>query len=54
MEKKIFIELEIQDDWPPCDTEWVWGEKLSNSLTLYQINNVPKPLHEQIHKSSLK
>ena len=41
MEKKIFIELEIQDDWPPCDTEWVWGEKLSNSLTLYQINNVP-------------
>lgn len=41
MEKKIFIELEIQDDWAPCDTEWVWGEKLSNSLTLYQINNVP-------------
>lgn len=41
MEKKIFIELEIQDDWPPCDTEWVWGEKLSNSLTLYQINNIP-------------
>ena len=39
--EKNFYRIEIQDDWPPCDTEWVWGEKLSNSLTLYQINNVP-------------
>ena len=41
MEKKIFIELEIQDDWPPCDTEWLWGEEFLDSSSLYQINNIP-------------
>lgn len=41
MEKKIFIELEIQDDWPPCNTEWLWGEEFLDSSSLYQINNIP-------------
>ncbi|AZL73638.1 DUF4265 domain-containing protein [Pseudomonas oryziphila] len=37
--EKIFIELEIVDDYPPVGVESVWAEKIDENT--YKIKNIP-------------
>ncbi|WP_194792165.1 DUF4265 domain-containing protein [Pseudomonas sp. UFMG81] len=37
--EKVFIELEVVDDYPPVGVESVWAEKVAENI--YKIKNIP-------------